>query len=589
MLELEIEPPPITPQNNVLVAHDTMTYSSLVRVRYAEAVQERSQLEVRVSGETLSGQVDGIRRRAADLAADLSRAARRTSTIAQERAVLRMLGVDGLDREGHPLAAALVDRYCGSDRGHLARGVLLPFVVAMMEYDCEPREVALDCASGAIDLGLEADLLQRPERLAATEKRATELMAAVLKRFDANRTAARDLRDVLGQAPEPWLGVSLHSTEVKAASAEARAAVADGADLIQVSVPASWEFAMARRRVGLGTPGLFERESQARVRPGRRGERGKTMQPARPAPEPIPAGSQRGLAMLRKAVDDASAQRRCYARLMTVTSAFAAPEQAVVAAFERIDYVIADPIREIVEDNLDPERALADHSFAHRLQTRAGCSVVVGAGPLALGADVASGFPADSETRAGRALALQALGVELALADGLPADRLVLGAVPDWSVGDGDSGAILMAAWLRSLVFPAYRFVIGGPGNWLTMPGGSAALVSALSGSAASLVVATGLRGKVGVAAADLTAAARAARAVRSMLGDGALHGSAVDLAGRTLKAADAALVRLASEGWGSLLGPDGRGADGERLGRSAVVERAYEPGSAERLLKALL
>ena len=53
---------------------------------------------------------------------------------------------------------------------------------------------------------------------------------------------------------------------------------------------------------------------------------------------------------------------------MTVTSAFAAPEQAVVAAFERIDLVEADPIRDIVEDNVDPERALADHAFAHRLQ-----------------------------------------------------------------------------------------------------------------------------------------------------------------------------------------------------------------------------
>ncbi|HEX7491477.1 MAG TPA: lysine 5,6-aminomutase subunit alpha [Candidatus Limnocylindrales bacterium] len=545
-----------------------------------------------MSGETLFGQVEGIRRRAADLAADLSGPARRTATIAQERAILRMLGVDGLDRDGNPLAAALADRYCGADRGRLARGILLPFVVAMMEYDCGPREVALDCVSGAIDLALEAELLERPERLAATEKRATELIAAALERFDANRTATRDLRDVLGQAPEPWLGVSLQATEVKAASSEARTAVADGADLLQVSVPASWEFAIARRRAGLETPGLFASEASPRARQSharRPGDRGNVASTARPAAEPIPAGSQRGLAMLRKAVDDASAQRRCYARIMTVTSAFAAPEQAVVAAFERIDYVAADPIREIVEDNLDPERALADHSFAHRLQTRAGCSVVVGAGPLALGADVASGIPSDSETRAGRALALQALGVELALADGLPADRLMLGAVPDWAVGDGDAGAILMVAWLRRLVFPAHRFVIGGSGNWLTLPGGSAAVVSALSGSAASLVLEPDLRGKVGAAAADLTAAAGTARAVRSMIGDGALHGPAVERAGRILRAADAELVRLSSEGWSSLLGPDGRGADGERLGRSAVVERADGPGSAERLLKALL
>jgi hypothetical protein len=544
-----------------------------------------------VSGNTLAGQAEGIRRRAADLAAGFSGIARRTSTIAQERAVLRMLGVDGLDRDGNPLAAALADRYCGSDRRRLARGVLLPFVVAMMEYDCGPREVALDCASGAIDLGLEAELLERPDRLAATEKKASQLMAAALTRFDANRTATRDLRDVLGQAAEPWLGVGIQATEVKAASAEARAAVADGADLIQVSVPASWEFATARRRAGLDTPGLFDPDAAPRADRGRRvrpGARGTMPPHSRPVPEPIPAGSQRGLALLRKAVDDASAQRRCYARLMTVTSAFAAPEQAVVAAFERIDYVAANPIREIVEDNLDPERALADHSFAHRLQTRAGCSVVVGAGPLALGADVASGIPSDSETRAGRALALQVLGVELALADGLPADRLMLGAVPDWAAGDGDAGAILTAAWLRHLVFPAHRLVIGGSGNWLTMPGGLAAVMSALSGSAVSIVLEPDLRGRIGAAATDLAAAANAARAVRSMIGDGALHGSAVELAARTLRAADAALVRLSAEGWGSLLGPDGRGADGERLGRSAVVERADEPGSGERLLKAL-
>jgi hypothetical protein len=388
------------------------------------------------------------------------------------------------------------------------------------------------------------------------------------------------------------LGVGIEATEVKAASAEARAAVADGADLIQVSVPASWEFAAARRRAGLDTPGLFDPDAAPRAHQGRRGRRGaRSTTPPHPRPvsEPIPAGSQRGLALLRKAVDDASAQRRCYARLMTVTSAFAAPEQAVVAAFERIDYVAADPIREIVEDNLDPERALADHSFAHRLQKRAGCSVVVGAGPLALGADVASGLPADSETRAGRALALQVLGVELALADGLPADRLMLGAVPDWAVGDADAGAILMAAWLRHLVFPAHRLVIGGPGNWLAIPGGSAAVMSALSGSAASLVLAPDLRGRIGAGASDLASAASAARAVRSTIGDGALHGPAVERAARTLRAADAALARLSTEGWGSLLGPDGRGADGERLGRSAVVERADEPGSAEGLLKALV
>jgi hypothetical protein len=500
-----------------------------------------------------------------------------------------MLGVDGLDRAGQPLATTLAERYCGPDTGRLSRGVLLPFVVAMIEYDSAAHDLALDGASGAIDLALEAELLERPDRLAAAEKRAGVLIKAALARFDANRTAARDMRDVLGQPDEPWLGVDLAATEVVAGVAEARAMIADGADLIQVQVPASWEFAEARRQAGLDTPGLFEWQAPrlGREAAGRR-RRGKA-EPGRPPEEPIPAGSQRGLGSLRKAVDDSAAERGCYANLMTVTSAFAAPEQAVVAAFERIDFVGADPIREIVEDNVDPERALADHSFAHRLQARAGCRVVVGPGPLALGADVASGIPSDAVTRSGRALALQALGVELALADGLPADRLMLGAVPDWAAGDGDAGAIMLQAWLRRLVFPGYRLVMGGSKGWLTWPGGSAALVSALAGAPVSLALEPSGGRNVKALATELAAAAGTARALRATLGDGDLHGGAGEMAGLTLRAAAAVLEKLSGDGWESLLGPAGRGADGERLGRSAVVERADGPTSGERLLAKLV
>jgi beta-lysine 5,6-aminomutase alpha subunit len=549
----------------------------------------RSQVEVSLIDATLSGRAEQVRRRAADMAGGLSRAARKSATIAQERAVLRMLGVDGLDRAGLPLAASLAERYCGSDPGRLARGVILPLVVATLEYDMPPRDVALDGASGAIDLGLEAELLERPDRLVAAQKRAAELLDAALVRFDANRTATREMRDVLGLPDEPWLGAVLKATEVVEAAAEIRAMVGAGADLIEVRVPSSWEFAEARRQVGLETPGLFEFEPPKKGRGAGRIDRRGRQAPARPAAEPVPAGSQRGLAVLRRAADEAAAQRRCYASLMTVTSAFAAPEQAVVAAFERIDFVGADPIREIVEDNLDPERALADHAFAHRLQARAGCRVVIGPGPLAIGADMASGIPADAATRAGRALALQALGVELALADGLAADRLMTGAVPDWDAGDADNGSIMRQAWMRRIVFPDVRLVVGWPTGWATSSGGAMAIVSALAGAGASLVVETGVPGNMATVGADLAAAARTARTLRATFSDGDLHGDAAATAGKTLDAAVTTLERLSGEGWASLLGPAGRDDDGERLGRLAVVERAVGPGTAASVLKDLL
>lgn len=560
-----------------------------------------------MSGSTVSGEVEAVRRRAADLAARLSPPARRSATIAQERALLRMVGVDGLDRAGHPLAATMAERYCSSDRDRLARGVILPFAVALLEYDLSARDLGLEVASGAIDLGLEAELLDRPGRLAAAEAHATRLLAAALARFDANRTATREMRDVLGLAGEPWLGLALNAVEVGPAAEETKVLVGEGADVVQIRVPASWEFAEARRHAGLETPWLFEgagrsgkdgRRSGARGSVGRltraRGGRGRQAPPQRFERDLVPAGSQRGLAALRKAADDAAAERGCYASLMTVTSAFAAPEQAVVAAFEQIDLVEADPIREIVEENVDPERALADHAFAHWLHARAGCRVVMGPGPLALGADVASGIPSDAATRAGRALALQALGVELALADGLAADRLMLGAVPDWVggaewvAGESDSRAILVQAWLRSLVFPGHRLVVGEPRAESQPNCRTSALIAALSGAAASLVVRDRAGGGVSESAADLGAAASTAAALRAALGDGALHGEAAELALRTLRAANSALERLGGEGWGSLIGPAGRGHEAERFGRGAVVERATGPTSSARLLAAL-
>jgi hypothetical protein len=543
----------------------------------------------------MGGELEEIRRRASDLAATLSKTARRSATIAQERAVLRMLGIDGLDRAGRPLAAALADGYCGSQPARLARGILLPFAVASLEYDMAPRELALDVAAGSVDLAFEEELLSRPDRLAAAERHAAGLIGSALARFDANKTASREMREVLGSSPEPLLGTVLASSEVRDAARETRACVGDGVDVVQVRVPASWEFTEARRQAGLDAPDPSEtsasRHRREKRSAGRRAAQSaslanlSTALVSRSDHEPVPAGSQRGLAELRRAADEAAAERGCYARLMTVASAFAAPEQAVVAAFERIDLVEADPVREIVEDNVDPGRALADHCFAHRLQARAGCFVVIGAGPLAMGADLARGVPSDACTRAGRALAMQALGVELALADGLPAERLLLGAVPTWVAEEGDAREFFVQARLRSLLFPGHRLVIEESAE-SPEAGSVAALVTALSAGRAAVVVRE-RRSTQGSAAAELRAAAAAATVLRGSLGDGSLYGDAADAAERTAAAANATLEGLASEGWASLLGPTGS-EETERFGSAAVVDRDLGPGGGAAVLRAL-
>ena len=237
---------------------------------------------------TISGELEEVRRRASDLAATLSKTARGSATIAQERAVLRMLGIDGLDRSGRPLAASLADGYCGSQPARLARGILLPFAVALLEYDMAPRELALDVAAGSVDLSFEEELLSRPDRLAAAERHATSLVGSALARFDANKTASREMREVLGSSPEPLLGTVLASSEVHDAARETRACVGEGVDVVQVRVPASWEFAEARRQAGLEAPDPSETSAS-------RHRREKRSAPRRTARTGLPAARPTGL------------------------------------------------------------------------------------------------------------------------------------------------------------------------------------------------------------------------------------------------------------------------------------------------------
>ncbi len=337
--------------------------------------------------------------RATELAVAWGTSAAASTTIGQERAILRLFGVSGLDRGGRPLAAEVVDRYLGPDPRRLGGGIALPFAMALAEYDLTPQELALAVAAGNVDLGLEAELLAESDRRAVATADAAALARAAMDRMDANRTARRELLAVLGDPPRPWVGTGLGAAAIVDALDEARAAIDAGAELVRVDVPPSRE--LAERTARTGTP-----VERWRAHPSSRGG----LDTFDPSGQPIPTGAQRSLAVLRRFVDEAGARRRGYVRIMTDAPALAAPDQAVVAAFERIDIVIADPMREIVAGRVDPDRAIADHVFAHRLLARAGTQVLVPAGPLIVAGDLAKGVPSDPATRAGRALAPPAAG-----------------------------------------------------------------------------------------------------------------------------------------------------------------------------------
>ena len=498
-----------------------------------------------------------------------------STTLGSERAILRLAGVTGLDRTGRPLAWAMVDQYLGREPRRMSAGILLPFAMAALEYDLGPQDLALDVAAGDVDLALEAEVLLAPDRRLVAEAEARRWIDAALQRIDANRTARRELVSVLGDAERPWIGLTLADPVVEDALAEAASIVAAGSDVVRVEVPAGRE--LVNRLDAAGRP--IEPWRPRRRRPGER----RSVLSTLPDAELAPAGSQRGLAALRQLLDGLAARRGAYVRLASFAPVLSAPEQAAVAAFERVDIVDADLAAEIV-GGVDPDRALADHAFAHRLHARAGTMLHVGAGPLVVGPDLARGQPASTSTLAGRGLALQALTVAFAREAGVAPQRILVDALPAWVTEEPDSvPQALAGVQVRRSLFPEHPLAFIEPAA-----DGPAAvawpyLIAAVLPHAGttSLVVRNAELSDAAALVAATRASARVAAGVRASLG-GSPTGPAAERAQAMTAEAVSILEQLRDQGWRSVLGEAlGRGL---AIGRELSVERS-DPFDAVGLL----
>ena len=516
------------------------------------------------------GPLDRIAERAETLAGAWAARARASTTVGRERALLRMFGVSGLDAAGRPLAWAVVDRYLAGGVERLGGGIVLPFAMALAEYDVDPQRLALDVASGAVDLGMEAALLGEPDRRAIAEEEARRLVAAAVERIDANRTARTELIAMLGEPARPWIGAAIAEPDLAGALAEGRAAVNADADFLQVEVPIGRELSDRLRLAGRDAP-IWQPRSGAVI--------------ADPELlEMAPVGSQRALASLRRDLDEAAAQRRAYVRLGIVPPPLGMPESAIVAGFERIDVAVSDPLAEIADGHVAPDRALADHAFGQAILARAGVMVAIGAGPLIVGPDLARGIPSNPASRAGRALALQVLAVAIARGNGLSDDQIVVGGLTSWLVGESDPVAFAAGEiGLRRALLPGIGLVFDEP---VTDGRATAelwpALVAALQPSGATTAVIR--RGPTEHTLRTTRVAAGVASQLAATAGPSSLTGPAREHARATAEAALRTIDRLSDDGWRAIIGDGPTDVAGSRLGADAVAERseAFDPLAVE-------
>ena len=251
--------------------------------------------------------IDRLLEQAETLAGAWGARARASTTLGQERALLRLFGVSGLDRAGRPLAGAAVDRWLGQ-RPRTAWAAVSP---------CRSRWPCSSTTSNRCSW----PWTWRPARSTSRSRRSScgspiggpsprprraGWPALAIDRIDADRVARRELLDLLGDARRPWLG----TTPVRARSRRRarrggrsrrgglRPAAGRGADRSRARRPDCTTPAWTCRSGGRG--GI----ASARRADGSPGAAVSI------DGELAPTGSQRALARLRRVADGVAAERR---------------------------------------------------------------------------------------------------------------------------------------------------------------------------------------------------------------------------------------------------------------------------------------
>ncbi|OPG16775.1 D-lysine 5,6-aminomutase subunit alpha [Ferroacidibacillus organovorans] len=350
------------------------------------------------------GKIEEARAEASRIADDVTRYIRKRSTVAVERTVLRLLGVDGVDGEGVPVANLMVDQVL--KQGKLARGVTRYFIQALAQTGGDVAALCSDVARGDADI---LSFQTLPE--AEIRARGTQLAAAALARIAAQRTQREASLARLSGGQSPLLYVIVATGNIYEDVVQARAAASQGADIIAV-IRSTGQSLLDYVPYGATTEGF-----------------GGTY------------ATQENFKIMRAALDEIGESLGRYIRLCNYCSGLCMPEIAAMGALERLDVMLNDALYGILFRDINMQRTLVDQSFSRMINAYAGIIINTGEDNYLT--------TADAVQSAHTVLASQLINEQLAFRSGLPSSQLGLGHAfeMDPEIEDG-----LLLEWAQALM-----------------------------------------------------------------------------------------------------------------------------------------
>ncbi|MBQ1638009.1 MAG: lysine 5,6-aminomutase subunit alpha, partial [Bacteroidales bacterium] len=326
--------------------------------------------------------VDRARQLARTIAEDVQSFADGYTTVAVERTICRLLGIDGVDENQVPLPNVVVDSL--KDAGVLGQGVMFYMGNAMVATGKTPQEIAEAVAAGTLDL------VKVP---AASPKKAEEALHPVImgsiERIRARRNRREQYLKTLGEGPKPYLYIIVATGNIYEDVVQAEAGARQGADVIAV-IRTTGQSLLDYVPYGATTEGF-----------------GGTF------------ATQENFRIMRSALDKVGEEVGRYIRLCNYCSGLCMPEIAIMGAFEGLDVMLNDALYGILFRDINMQRTLVDQFFSRVINGFAGVIINTGEDNYLT--------TADAVEAAHTVLASDIINEQLALLAGLPEEQMGLG------------------------------------------------------------------------------------------------------------------------------------------------------------------
>ena len=326
--------------------------------------------------------VNSARKSAKHVALDTQKFIDAHTTVAVERTVCRLLGIDGINDVEVPLPNVVVDHITENDMLPLGAAYLIGN--AMIETGKTPQEIA-----EAIDRGEMSLAKLKMHSVQEIREKIIPVAKAMTERIKKNVSKRNEYLAEYGDKEGPYLYVIVATGNIYEDITQAKAAAKQGADIIAV-IRTTGQSLLDYVPYGATTEGF-----------------GGTY------------ATQENFRLMRAALDEVGTEQKRYIRLCNYCSGLCMPEIAAMGAMERLDVMLNDALYGILFRDINPQRTLIDQYFSRVINSYAGVIINTGEDNYLT--------TADAVEEAHTVLASQFLNEQFALCAGLPEEQMGLG------------------------------------------------------------------------------------------------------------------------------------------------------------------